>query len=77
MWGNQILWGDTFVWGDHVVVEGQTHTVLNGDQVVWRGSGLNGQQILWGDVSLLDGVGGLTAWSPFVPDLPFTKNDPY
>jgi hypothetical protein len=67
------------VWGDRVVVDGQTRTVLNGDQVVWRDAshGVNGSQILWGDLSQIGGLEGLSAWAPCVPDLPFTTNDPY
>jgi hypothetical protein len=36
-----------------------------------------GQQLLWGDLSLIGGLAGLTAWSPCVPDTPFSVNEPY
>jgi hypothetical protein len=73
VWGNQILWGD------RVIVDGQTTTLLNGDNIVWRNAsaGVNDLQILWGDLSQIGGLGGLTAWSPLLPDSPFASNEPY
>jgi hypothetical protein len=33
--------------------------------------------LLWGDLSLIGGLAGLTAWSPCVPDTPFSVHEPY
>lgn len=79
VWSDRTLWGDRIVWGDRFVSGPDSRTWLNGEQIIWgdTSSNVNDLQIIWGDLGQIAELWGLTAWSPSVPDVPYTRHDPF
>ncbi|HEX2493976.1 MAG TPA: hypothetical protein VHK24_09390, partial [Steroidobacter sp.] len=79
VWGDRLVWGERLVWGDRLVRDEGTWTVLNGDRLVWGDTSpnVNDLRIVWGDLEQVTGLQSLVAWSPGVPDAPYTSADPY
>jgi serine protease AprX len=79
VWSDRTLWGDRIVWGDRFVSGPDSRTWLNDEQIIWgdTSSNVNDLQIIWGDLRQVAELWGLTAWSPSVPDVPYTPRDPF